>query len=122
MADKTDTTSTAGESAIGKETNAKVVVKNVDMSEDMQGFSIETAIAALEQFNMEKDIAAFVKKKFDNHYGATWHAVVGKNFGSFVTHGEYDTGSNHLQEDWCIRFLLHVGFSSSIALSLGLRL
>lgn len=94
MADKTDTTttgSTAGESAIGKDTNAaKVVIKNVDMSEEQQMYAVDTAIAALEKFNMEKDIAAHIKKDFDKQYGATWHAVVGKNFGSFVTHGEYD--------------------------------
>jgi len=89
MADKTDTSttgSTAGESAIGKETNAKVVVKNVDMSEELQMAAIDTALAALEKFNMEKDIAAHIKKDFDRQYGVTWHAVVGKNFGSFVTH------------------------------------
>ena len=92
MADTTTTGSTAGESAIGKDTNAaKVVIKNVDMSEDVQTYAVDTAIAALEKFNMEKDIAAHIKKDFDKTYGATWHAVVGKNFGSFVTHGEFDT-------------------------------
>lgn len=27
--------------------------------------------------------------KFDSRKGATWHCIVGRNFGSFVTHGEY---------------------------------
>ena len=35
---------------------------------------------------MEKDIAAFMKKEFDKKYGPTWHCVVGRNFGSYVTH------------------------------------
>jgi len=86
MADTATTGSTAGESAIGKETNAKIVVKNVDMNEDTQQVAINTALAALEKFNMEKDIAAYIKKEFDRLYGVTWHVVVGKNFGSFVTH------------------------------------
>lgn len=25
--------------------------------------------------------------QFDNRKGATWHCIVGRNFGSFVTHG-----------------------------------
>jgi hypothetical protein len=62
----------------------------------------------LEKFNIEKDIAAHIKREFDRKYGkrwwfaktdereiknilnlvgSTWHCVVGRNFGSFVTHG-----------------------------------
>ena len=55
-------------------------------SEDMQQDAIDTASQAMEKFNIEKDIAAYVKKEFDKKYGATWHAVVGRNFGSYVTH------------------------------------
>lgn len=33
-----------------------------------------------------QDIAAYIKKEFDKKHGAKWHCVVGKNFGSFVTH------------------------------------
>merc|ERR1712146_607739 len=32
------------------------------------------------------DIAAFIKKEFDKKYNPTWHAIVGRNFGSYVTH------------------------------------
>ena len=28
----------------------------------------------------------FMKKEFDKKYGPTWHCVVGRNFGSYVTH------------------------------------
>ena len=52
----------------------------------MQQDAIDTASQAMEKFNIEKDIAAYVKKEFDKKYGATWHAVVGRNFGSYVTH------------------------------------
>ncbi|KAF8892070.1 dynein light chain type 1-domain-containing protein [Infundibulicybe gibba] len=64
----------------------KAIIKNVDMSEEMQQESVDIASAALEKFNIEKDIAAQIKKDFDRKYGPTWHAVVGKNFGSYVTH------------------------------------
>ena len=40
----------------------KAVVKNVDMLEDMQQDSIDISTQAMEKFNFEKDIAAFIKK------------------------------------------------------------
>lgn len=65
----------------------KAIIKNVDMSEEMQQESVDIASAALEKYNIEKDIAAQIKKEFDRRHGPTWHVVVGKNFGSYVTHG-----------------------------------
>ncbi|KAL1511850.1 hypothetical protein AB1Y20_005135 [Prymnesium parvum] len=64
----------------------KAVIKNADMSEDMQQDAIDCATQALEKYNIEKDIAAFVKKEFDKKYNPTWHCIVGRNFGSYVTH------------------------------------
>jgi dynein light chain LC8-type len=72
---------------VGQASQQKAVIKNVDMSEDMQRVSVEIALGALEKYTVEKDIAAEVKKEFDRKFGPTWHAVVGKNFGSYVTHG-----------------------------------
>ncbi|TID26644.1 dynein light chain [Venturia nashicola] len=62
-------------------------VKAADMSEDMQHEAIEVAQDAMQKFNIEKEIAQFIKKEFDQRKGATWHCIVGRNFGSFVTHG-----------------------------------
>ena len=64
----------------------KAVVKNADMSEDMQQDAIDISTQALEKFNIKKDIAAFIKKEFDKKYNPTWHCIVGRNFGSYVTH------------------------------------
>jgi len=64
----------------------KAVIKNADMSEDMQQYAAEIAAEAMEKFNVEKDIASYVKKEFDRKYGPTWHCIVGRNFGSYVTH------------------------------------
>ena len=102
----------------------KAVVKNADMSEDMQQDAVDCATQALEKFNIEKvrffpvqvcrcsalcslfaaslapppfsnnhaplfcsqDIAAYIKKEFDKKYNPTWHCIVGRNFGSYVTH------------------------------------
>ena len=40
----------------------KAVIKNADMSEDMQQDCIDCAIQAMEKYNIEKDIAAYIKK------------------------------------------------------------
>jgi dynein light chain LC8-type len=67
-------------------TEKKAVIKNVDMTEDMQDDAINTSLLALDKYNIEKDIAAFIKKEFDKKYSPTWHCIVGRNFGSYVTH------------------------------------
>jgi len=46
----------------------KAVIKNADMSEDMQSDVVECATQALEKYNIEKDIAAYIKKEFDKKY------------------------------------------------------
>jgi len=93
MSEKIDATSTSTDASIGGTAGTtgsggpKAIIKNVDMSEDMQQESVDIASAALEKYNIEKDIAAQIKKEFDKRHGPTWHVVVGRNFGSYVTHG-----------------------------------
>lgn len=63
----------------------KAIIKNVDMSEEMQQEAVDVASAALEKYNIEKDIAMHVKKEFDRRYGSTWHCVVGKKWVFFLS-------------------------------------
>ncbi|KAH9973435.1 dynein light chain type 1-domain-containing protein [Lactifluus volemus] len=89
MSEKLDATSTSTDAGIGGAaggTGPKAIIKNVDMTEEMQQECVDIATAALEKYNIEKDIAAQIKKEFDRCHGPTWHVVVGKNFGSYVTH------------------------------------
>ncbi|KAL3253482.1 hypothetical protein MRX96_054586 [Rhipicephalus microplus] len=46
----------------------KAVIKNADMSEEMQQDAVDVATQALEKYNIEKDIAAYIKKEFDKKY------------------------------------------------------
>ncbi|CEJ54074.1 Dynein light chain cytoplasmic [Penicillium cataractarum] len=69
-----------------KKDKMEAQIKSVDMTEDMQQEAIALAIEAMEKYHIEKDIAQHIKKEFDSRKGATWHCVVGRNFGSFVTH------------------------------------
>uniref|UniRef100_A0A5S6QM89 NUDE_C domain-containing protein n=1 Tax=Trichuris muris TaxID=70415 RepID=A0A5S6QM89_TRIMR len=62
------------------------VIKNADMSEEMQRDAIECANKAMEKCSIEKDIAAYIKREFDKKWNPTWHCIVGRNFGSYVTH------------------------------------
>lgn len=56
----------------------KAVIKNADMSEDMQQDAVECATQALEKYNIEKDIAAYIKKvkpQLTHHHTACSHRV-----------------------------------------------
>jgi dynein light chain LC8-type len=64
----------------------KAVIKSADMSDAMQKEAENVAIQAMARYGVEKDIAAYIKKEFDMKYQPTWHCIVGRNFGSFVTH------------------------------------
>ncbi|KAF9677981.1 hypothetical protein SADUNF_Sadunf08G0164500 [Salix dunnii] len=64
----------------------KIIIKNADMKDDMQKEAVDIAIAAFERNNVEKDVAEHIKKEFDKKHGPTWHCIVGRNFGSYVTH------------------------------------
>lgn len=62
------------------------VIKAADMSYEMQTAAIDFAFNSMRRHKIERDIACFLKKEFDRKYQPTWHCVVGRNFGSFVTH------------------------------------
>jgi dynein light chain LC8-type len=64
----------------------KPIVKAHDMAEDIQQQVLEISAKALAQNKLEKDIAGQIKKELDSLHGHTWHVIVGKNFGSYVTH------------------------------------
>jgi len=61
-------------------------IKGVDMAEEMKEDAIKTAQEAFRQFTVERDRAKFIKKEFDRKYQGTWHCIVGKDYGSFISH------------------------------------
>ncbi|KAI6317945.1 hypothetical protein MCOR08_004780 [Pyricularia oryzae] len=58
------------------------MIQNDDLAMEI----IDVAQEAMSRLTIEKDIAEHVKKTFDERKGPTWHCIVGRNFGSFVTH------------------------------------
>jgi hypothetical protein len=69
-------------------------------------------VKALDKYNVEKDIAAYIKKEFDKKYNPTWHCIVGRNFGM----------SCFPCPIVCVRGFLHCGGSSSSVLASPLKL
>ena len=64
------------------------VIKNADMSERMQQHAVDCCKHAFEQKRILDDIAEIIKTEFDMMYQPTWHCVVGRGLGSYVTHEE----------------------------------
>ncbi|ODV77119.1 putative dynein light chain 1, cytoplasmic [Suhomyces tanzawaensis NRRL Y-17324] len=61
------------------------ILKASDLPEEIQTKVFELSLQAT-TYKVEKDIATFLKKELDQLYGPTWHVIVGKSFGSYVTH------------------------------------
>ena len=62
------------------------MIKARDCDEAMAHKSVWLAADALEEHKVEKDLARAVKEGMDAAFGGPWHCVVGRSFGSFVTH------------------------------------
>ncbi|GMI42061.1 hypothetical protein TrCOL_g1751 [Triparma columacea] len=62
----------------------------VDMPDDMLKDCIQNVTSALEGVdNFEQDgqdVVGNIKKYMDKTWSPNWHVIIGKNFGSFVTH------------------------------------
>ncbi|XP_023387461.1 dynein light chain 1, cytoplasmic-like, partial [Pteropus vampyrus] len=62
----------------------KAVIKNVDISEEMQQDSVDVLLGHWRNITV-KDTASHIKE-FDKKYNPTWHCTVGRDFGIYVTH------------------------------------
>mmetsp|Transcript_21375 Transcript_21375/g.42695 ORF Transcript_21375/g.42695 Transcript_21375/m.42695 type:complete len:111 (+) Transcript_21375:40-372(+) len=81
----------------------------VDMPDDMLKDAITTTIEALsscENFETDgQEVVAYLKRYMDKAWTPNWHVVIGKNFGSFVTHETrcflyfYTSGMNDVSVD-----------------------
>jgi dynein light chain LC8-type len=59
---------------------------NADMTKEMIEEAREHAVKAFETETNEFAIASHIKREFERKYKGIWHCIVGKNFGSYVTH------------------------------------
>ncbi|XP_032711335.1 dynein light chain 1, cytoplasmic-like [Lontra canadensis] len=65
--------------------NQKALIKNASILEEMQQEWVECTTQALEKYNIERDIVAYMKKEFDKEYNPTWDCIMVRNFSSYVT-------------------------------------
>ncbi|XP_015917086.2 uncharacterized protein [Parasteatoda tepidariorum] len=63
-------------------------VQASDMALDMQRAAVHAASQAIRIYSTEKHIAESIKQDFDQLYHPTWHCIVGRNWGSCVTHSK----------------------------------
>ncbi|KAH8876270.1 Dynein light chain [Schistosoma japonicum] len=66
----------------------KAVIKDSDMDRYMQEEAINVAATGMDRHEVDKDIASHIKQYFNLKYGRTWHCIVGKQFGSDISHEE----------------------------------
>ena len=68
-----------------------IQVRQSDLEPEMEAFSLELARQVFADDALKsgslRGLAGAVKKAMDERYGPNWHCVIGRSFGSFVTHG-----------------------------------
>ncbi|MCL7031946.1 hypothetical protein MKW94_029305 [Papaver nudicaule] len=71
--------------------NVNVRSANMHVAMQQKAFLFTRKLLAVNKSNKvvkptPTQIALAIKKEFDASYGPAWHCIVGKSFGSFVTH------------------------------------
>merc|ERR1711904_42598 len=61
-------------------------IKAIDMSQEMTTAALHFATTAIAQLQVEREIAASIKKEMDKKFFPTWQCFVGRNFKSSITH------------------------------------
>ena len=79
---------TGVEDGMNEERTAELKIQAADMPVQMQKAAVQSTNHALKVFTTEKHIAESIKQDFDQLYQPTWHCIVGRNWGSCVTHSK----------------------------------
>lgn len=78
----------AKKEAIGEDLDlTKVEPIKVDFPPDQFQYAVSIAQEALSEEKTLREVAHTLKRKFDEKYEPLWHCVVGRNFGSYMSHG-----------------------------------
>eukprot|EP01071_Lankesteria_metandrocarpae_P012652 Lankesteria_metandrocarpae@DN6127_c0_g1_i1.p1 len=67
-------------------TQLPVEVKYADMPADMQKAAMEIGRYAVLSLSTETEMASYIKKQFDSKFEGKWHCIIGRAYGSYVTH------------------------------------
>ena len=71
---------------MGEGKEFKPVIKNKDISPEMEAEIIAISKYALEKMHTTQEIASHLKDELNRKYNGNWHCFVGRNFGSYCTY------------------------------------
>jgi dynein light chain LC8-type len=57
-----------------------------DITEEMKARAYDLAFRSLEKYSVERDMADYVKSKFDEEFLPCWQCVVGKDYAVSLSH------------------------------------
>jgi hypothetical protein len=87
--------------ATAQATEDRIVVVNTDCQPQFLEQIKGEALFASTKFNTHKEMAEYLKRKFDADDGPTWNVIVGHNFGANV---------RHIAERFCYLYIDQLGF------------
>ncbi|KAA0192654.1 Cytoplasmic dynein light chain [Fasciolopsis buskii] len=61
-------------------------IRKVEMPREMQDKAVHVASMALDQFQLDWQIAAYIREEFEKLYNESWHCIVGRSFGGSIRH------------------------------------
>ncbi|KAL1452698.1 hypothetical protein WDU94_006902 [Cyamophila willieti] len=64
-------------------------VKHSTLNPAMEEAAVNALREGLAKYNLERDIAGYVREVFDKTYGSFWQCIVGRNYGSYVSFEEH---------------------------------
>ncbi|XP_055388520.1 dynein light chain 1, cytoplasmic-like [Condylostylus longicornis] len=60
--------------------------KTCKMNEEMALTAKDYILSGLKKYGLEKEVAEYIKRKFDKKFGPKWHCIVGRHFASHVSY------------------------------------
>jgi dynein light chain LC8-type len=90
---------------VEEETINELRIQAADMPLHMQKAAVQSTSHAIKLYTTEKHIAESIKQDFDQLFQPTWHCIVGRNWGSCVTHSKA-SGSNYLKSTFLLLFII----------------
>mgnify|MGYP000340725587 CR=1 FL=1 len=95
--------------SLSKPKHFQFELRKSDMPSDMQQAAIsqfESAFHTATAFNPEsialKPLAEKMKRTMDAEFGPHWHCIIGRSFGSFVTHEPGRFLFGYVNDEWAV--------------------
>jgi dynein light chain LC8-type len=66
--------------------NIKPNIIKTDINQEMKKRAYNLAFESMQKYNVEKDMADYIKQHFDEEYLESWQCVAGKDFAVSLSH------------------------------------